>query len=207
MTIDMSALQERFDEEQAKGYRGARVDPNPNSAYSQETDPMTSPRAPRHGETFLHIDEYADPNNPYIDDIHTRAGLSDEDIEAAGQVTITGAIAAHATAGTGQTTVLASKAPADGEVEAATFTPTATITGHADNNRIFTLRNKTKSEDLGSLTTVATKTAATQYTFTLDGTPVVSQGDVISVIETVAGTGVAHGGAAVSVTFQQTDTD
>ncbi len=207
MTVDMSTLQERFDEELAKGYRGARVDPNPNSAYSQESDPMTSPRAPRHGSNLLHIDEYADPSNPDIGSIHDRTGLTDAEVEAAGEVTITGAIAAHATAGTGQTTVLDARAPADGVVESARFTPTATITGHADNHRIFTLRNKTKGEDLGSLTTVATKTAATVYTFTLDGTPVVSEDDQISVIETVAGTGVAHGGAAVSVTFQQDDTD
>lgn len=206
MAIEMTELQERFDAEQAKGYRGATVDPNPNSAYSQETDPMTSPRAPRHGSNFLHIDEFADPNNPEIDNIHGRSGLSEADIEAAGQVSDTITVAADATGTTGQTTVEPDRAPFDGVVEAATLTPTETITGDATNYRTFTLRNVTKGENLGSVTTEATKTGGTAYPLTLDGTPDVSEGDELSVVETVAGTGVAHAGATVSVTFQQTDT-
>lgn len=206
MAIEMTELQERFDAEQAKGYRGATVDPNPNSAYSQETDPMTSPRAPRHGSNFLHIDEFADPNHPDIDEIHGRAGLSDEDIEAAGQVTITDTIPAQADADTVQTTELDDVAPFDGVVEAASFTPAETITGDATNNRVFTLRNVSKGEDLGAVTTVATKTADVAAALTLDGTPTVSEGDELSVIETVGGTGVAHDGGTISVTFQQTDT-
>lgn len=207
MAIENTELQERFDAELAKGYRGARVDPNPNSAYSQETDPMTSPRAPRHGSNFLHIDEFADPSHPDIADIHGRSGLDAADIEAAGEQTLTDTIPAQAVAATVQTTVLDFAAPSDGVVEAASFTPDATITGDATNNRIFTLRNVTKGEDLGAIDTTTTLTEDVAEALTLDGTPNVSGGDKLSVIETVGGTGVAHGGGTISVTFQQTGTD
>ena len=205
MTISLGDLPERWAEEQTKGYRGARIDPNPNSAYSQETDPMTSPRAERHGSNFVIIDEYVDPDSPYADQVHDRTGLSDADVLAENTHVITAAIPAEATAAATNDTNLDESAPADGTVTAATFTPTATITGHADNNRTFKLRNATTDEDLGTLTTVATKTAATAYNFTLDGTPTVSQDDDLEVTETVAGTGVAHGGGTVRVTITATD--
>lgn len=205
--ISLGDLPERWAEEQAKGYRGARIDPNPNSAYSQETDPMTSPRAARHGSNFVIIDEYVDPDSPYADQVHDRTGLTDEEVEAAGQVTDSVAVAADATGTTGQTTLEPDTAPFDGVLESASFTPTATITGDATNNRTFTVHNVTKNTNLASVTTVATKTAATDYAMTVSGTPEVSEGDELSVVETVGGTGVAHGGATISLTFQQTDTD
>jgi hypothetical protein len=203
-------VQDRIDAENAKGYRGARVDPEPNSAYSQETDPMTSPRAARHGTNFMHIDEYADPDNPEYEHIYGRMGLDSEEgqdrVEALGETTDVVVVLADASAATGQSTTGDTTPDDDGLVEAATFRPVATITGHADNHRIFTLRNATKGEDLASITTVATKTADTDYAMTLDGSPTVSAGDELQVVETVAGTGVAHGGATVTVRMQQTDT-
>lgn len=206
MAFSIGSLQEDFDADAAKGYRGARIDPNPNSAYSQETDPMTSPRAARHGTNFVVIDEFADPDNPDIDTYHDRTGLDDAAVEAAGESTDVVVLLADASAATGQTTTADTTADDDGVVTAAVFRPTATITGDADNYRTFTLRNATKDEDLASVTTVATKTAATDYTMTLDGTPTVSAGDEFEVVETVAGTGVAHGGGTVTVTVQQTGT-
>jgi hypothetical protein len=203
--ISLGDLPERWAEEQAKGYRGARIDPNPNSAYSQETDPMTSPRAERHGSNFVIIDEYVDPDSPYADQVHDRTGLSDADVLAENTHLIVAAVPAEATASDEPTTTLDETAPADGTVTGATFTPTATITGHADNNRTFTLRNATTDEDLGLVTTVATKTAATAYALTLDGTPTVSQDDELEVVESVAGTGVAHGGGTFRITVTATD--
>lgn len=202
MTVNVSSLQDEFDADLARGYRGAKVDPLPNSAYSQESDPMTSPRAPRHGSNFLTIDEYADPDNPDIDTIYGRAGLDDAASDALNTQTITDTVPAHATAGTGATTPLDGAAEFDGSVTAATFNPTSTITGDADNNRIFTLRNATKDEDLASITTVATKTGGAAVAMTLDGSPDVSAGDEFEVVETVAGTGVAHAGATFVITVE-----
>lgn len=202
----MSDLQARFDEEQAKGYRGARIDPNPNSAYSQESDPMTSPRAPRHGSDFVIIDEYADPDSPYFDEVHNRTGLSDAEAEAAGDVTETGTIPAQGTAGTAGANRTLFKAPSDGTATGATFTPTATITGDATNNRTFQVYNKTADHALFTIDTVATKTGGTGYEMTADGSDqTVSQDDVIEVRQTVGGTGVAHGGAEFAVAFDQAD--
>lgn len=203
--ISLGTLEEDWAAEQEKGYRGARIDPNPNSAYSQETDPMTSPRAERHGSNFVIIDEYVDPDSPYAAQVHDRTGLTDAEVLSDNTEVITIVVPAHATAGTGQTTDADETAPFDGTVTSATFTPTATITGHADNNRIFTLRNETKGETLATLTTVATKTIGVAAAMTLDGTPDVSEGDELSVVETVAGTGVAHAGGTVRVTVVATD--
>lgn len=41
----VSEVQARADEETAQGFSGTKVDPLPNEAYSQETDPTTSPSA------------------------------------------------------------------------------------------------------------------------------------------------------------------
>lgn len=204
MAIDMSDLQARFDAEQAKGYRGARIDPNPNSAYSQESDPMTSPRAPRHGTDFVIIDEYADPENPYIDQIHDRTGLDEEALTAAQTQTLTTTLAAQGTAGTAGAAKTLGTANFDGEVDSATITPTATITGDATNNRTFKVYNKTADHALFTVTTTTTQTGGTEYSLAADGSDqTVSSGDVLEVRQSVGGTGVAHGGATVTATITQ----
>lgn len=206
MTVDMSDLQARIDAENEKGYRGARIDPNPNSAYSQESDPMTSPRAPRHGSDFVIIDEYADPDNPYIEDIHNRTGLDDADVAAEGLRTVTGTIPAQATAGTAGANKTLGKSPVDGTATGATITPVGTITGHADNNRTFKVYNKTADHPLFTVTTTATKTGGAASALAADGSDqTVSQDDVLEVRQTVAGTGVAHTGASFTVSITAQD--
>lgn len=204
MTINIASTEARIAEEQEKGYRGARVDPNPNSAYSMESDPMTSPGAPRHGTDFLIIDEFADPDSPYFADVHGRLGLDDADVAAARVKTLTKAITAQATAGTAGNAQKIEDAPSDGTVTSAKFTATAAITGDAVNNRTFKVYNKTADHPLYTLTTTATLAAGAETAMAADGADQsVSLGDVIEVRQSVAGTGVAHGGGSVAVVVTQ----
>ena len=201
--VDNSSLQTEFDADLAKGYRGARVDPNPDSAYSQKTDPMTSPGVIPYNKSQINIDEYADPDNPDTP-VYGRPGITDAELTALDLQTITQAIAAEATAGTGQTTKVGTAVEFDGTVTGATFNPTATITGDATNNRTFKLHNDTAGHPLFTITTTATKTAGVAVAMTADGSDqTVSAGDELSVIETTGGTGIAHGGASVVATVTE----
>lgn len=206
-TADTSSVQAAVDAETAKGYRGARVDFNENSAYSQETDPMTSPGGIRYNQ--INIDEYVDPENPMDTDttpIFGRTGISDPAEAAFDVQTLTIAAPAQATAATGQTTEAPKEIKSDGTITGATFTPTATIVGDATNNRIFKLRNVTAGHPLFKIDTVATKTGGTSYAMVADGgDQSVSIGDELQVIETTGGTGVAHGGASVVATSTEQD--
>jgi hypothetical protein len=104
------------------------------------------------------------------------------------------------------------EAPFAGTVTAASFTPEAAITGDNTNTRTLTLRN-TGQAGAGT-TTVATLAFTTgnngvafdEKAFTLSGTPanlVVAEGDVLTVVETVAGSGLANPGGRVEVTFSR----
>lgn len=204
VTPDNSSIQAEFDADLARGYRGARVDPNPNSAYSQETDPTTSPGVVPYGQSQINIDEYADPDSPF-QPIYGRQGITDADLPNLDKQTITQALAAEATAGTGRTTEVGTASEFDGTITAATFNPTTTITGDATNNRTFKLHNDTAGHPLFTLTTTATKTGGVAVAMTADGgNQAVSIGDELSIVETVGGTGVAHGGATIVATVTET---
>jgi len=207
MAINIATTEARIAEEQEKGYRGARVDPHPNSAYSMESDPMTSPSAPRHGTNFVIIDEFADPASPYFGDVHGRMGLDDSDVAAAGLQTLTKAAPAQAVAGTAGAAVLMGDAEHDGTVLTAKITPTATIVGDAVNNRTFKVWNKTANHALFTVTTTATKNAGVESDMVADGADqTVSLGDDLEIRQTVAGTGVAHTGVSIKITVRETGT-
>jgi hypothetical protein len=122
---------------------------------------------------------------------------------------IEGNVAAQGTASTTQTTVIA-ESPAAGVVSAASITPNAAVTGHATNYRTFTLTNKGQAgagtTAIGTFATSSTPandlTASDERALTLSSTAsdlVVAEGDVLAVVETVAASGVAHGGYRVQV--------
>lgn len=208
MTFSVSSLQTEIDADQERGYRGAKVDPLPNSAYSQETDPMTSPGSgdqPRGGYR-MQIDEFADPDNPHIADIHGRVGLTDTDVLTALTQHLTGSVDAQATAGTAGANKELGQSQFDGTVTAVSMTPVGTITGDATNNRTFKVYNKTAGHALFTVTTTATKTAGVSSALVADGSnQSVSEGDELEIRQTVGGTGVAHTGVAFTVTIVATD--
>lgn len=205
----LDAIETKMTAEQAKGYRGARVDPEPNSAYSQETDPTTSPRAKRHGTDFVEIDQFADPDNPRIDSIYDTDGLDAEALAAQDVQVKTDTVPAEATAGTAQTTDLESAdAPFDGLVTKVRIKSAAGVTGHATNGRIFTVHNKTKNTTVATWSTLTGAQGSLTTAFqdmVLAAGDECSTGDEYSVVETIAGTGVAHTGCTFELTFNQTD--
>lgn len=107
------------------------------------------------------------------------------------------------TAGTAQATILGECA-VDGVLSAAEFLPAAAVTFNASNFRTFTLFNRgpkttgTGTTNMGTFDTSAVSLADNvAKAFTLSGTPAnlaVAKGDVLEVVETIGGTGVAHGG-------------
>lgn len=102
------------------------------------------------------------------------------------------------------------EAPFAGTVTGVTITPEAALTGHATDYRTFTLVNK-GAAGAGStaVAALATDTPTTdnlvafdEKTIPLSGTPanlVVAEGDVLAVVETVAGNGIAHSGYKIQV--------
>ncbi|MGH3881952.1 MAG: hypothetical protein ACREX8_00060 [Gammaproteobacteria bacterium] len=102
------------------------------------------------------------------------------------------------------------EAPFAGTVTAAGFTPEAAVTGDNTNTRTLTLTNKGQA-GAGAVVvaTIAFTTgnngvAFDEKAFTLSGTPanlVVAEGDILVVVETVGGTGLANPGGRVEVTF------
>lgn len=208
----LDAIETKFDAEQAKGYRGAKIDPEPNSAYSQETDPTTSPRAQRHGTDFVEIDQFADPNNPRIDSIYGTDGLTDAALAAQDVQVKTDTAPAEVTASDVDTTPLEGlTAPFDGAITAVRIKTAGATTGHASNFRVFTVRNKTKGVNVAIWSTDSdvdgTLADNTYVSMGVEGSGAgnVSLGDEFELVETVGGTGVAHGLVTVEATFNQTD--
>lgn len=104
------------------------------------------------------------------------------------------------------------RAPFAGTVASAAFTPEAAITGDNTNTRTLTLQNRGQA---GSATTVVGAIAFTagnngvqfdEKAFVMSGTAanlVVAEGDILAVVETVAGTGLANPGGRVDVVFSR----
>lgn len=122
-------------------------------------------------------------------------------------------VPAQGTAGTVQTTIIG-EAPTTGTVTAASITPNAAVTGHASNYRTFTLTNKTSAgagtTAIASFATSSTPAndlaAGDERALTLSSTAAdldVAEGDIIAVVETVAASGVAHGGYRVQVELKR----
>lgn len=202
----LAALKTQFDAETAKGYHGAKVDPNPNSAYSQETDPMTSPGVIPYYKSQFQIDEWADPANPEYDNIHhTRAGITVAEAALLRVRTIDGNAPAVAVAINTQTTALDVVSPFDGDFTGATITAVVAITADATNNRKFVLRNETKGRNQYEFTTsTALAAGAAVVMSAVSGANLaVSEEDEFSIVETVNGTGQAHGGVHVIGTINQ----
>jgi hypothetical protein len=96
--------------------------------------------------------------------------------------------------------------PFAGVVSAASLLPATALTGDATNNRVFTLKNGATT--VATLTTTANQVAGTPVAMALSGTPAnlaVAAGDNLSLVETVGGTGVVHGGYQATVTIARTD--
>lgn len=104
------------------------------------------------------------------------------------------------------------EAPFTGTVTAVTFTPEAAITGDNTNTRTLTLQNKGQAGS--GTTTVATLAFTTgnngvafdEKAFTLSGTSAnlnVVEGDILVVVETVGGTGLANPGGRIEVMFSR----
>ena len=104
------------------------------------------------------------------------------------------------------------RAPFAGTVTGATFTPEAAITGDNTNTRTLVLQNRGQT---GGATTVVATLAFTagngaaqfdEKAFTLSGVAgatTVAEGDVLAVVETTAGTGLANPGGRVEVVFSR----
>lgn len=105
------------------------------------------------------------------------------------------------------------EAPWAGTVTGVSYTPDATITGAATNNRTLSLVNK--AQDGTGTTVVATLSlvngvniaASDEGALTLSGTPanlVVAAGDELAFVSTHVGTGIADPGGLVQVTLSRT---
>ena len=104
------------------------------------------------------------------------------------------------------------EAPFAGTVTAVTFTPEAAITGDSTNTRSLLLHNKGQA---GSGSTVMATLAFTtgnngvafdEKAFTLSvvaGATTVAEGDILAVVETVGGSGLANPGGRVEVTLSR----
>ena len=122
-------------------------------------------------------------------------------------------VPAQGTAGAAQDYVIG-EAPFAGTVSEVTIIPEAAVTAHGTNYRTFRVVNKGQA---GAGTTVvasfATDTVTTddlaafdEKTIPLSGTAanlVVAAGDVLVADETVAASGVAHGGYTIKVTIDR----
>lgn len=102
------------------------------------------------------------------------------------------------------------EAPFAGTVTAVTFTPEATITGDNTNTRTLALHNKGASG--AGATVIATLAFTTgnngvvfdEKAFVLSGVANavnVNESDILAVVETVAGTGLANPGGRIEVTM------
>jgi len=107
-------------------------------------------------------------------------------------------------------TYVAGRAPEDGVLSAASFTPVANVTGAASNNRQYDVINK--GQDGNGTVVMATlafgsgvnATDFNEQAFTLsvvEGATEVAEGDVIAVLSSAPGTGIADPGGRVDLTF------
>ena len=106
------------------------------------------------------------------------------------------------------------EAPFAATVTAVTFTPEAAITGDNTNTRTLTLQNKGQA---GTGTTAVATLAFTtgnngvafdEKAFTLSGTPAnlaLAEGDILAVVETVGGTGLANPGGRIEVAMSRSN--
>lgn len=120
--------------------------------------------------------------------------------------TIEGTIPALAAGVAGDQTL--GESPFAGTVTGASFTPEADITGNTTNTRTLTIVNKGAD---GNGTTVTATLAFTtgvnatdfdERAFTVSvvaGATTVAEGDILAVVETVAGSGLANPGGRVAV--------
>lgn len=115
-------------------------------------------------------------------------------------------IPAQATAGTTQNTDVA-EVPFNGTITGFTLTPNAAVAANGTNYRTFALQNRGQA-GTGTTVLATMDTSSTGFTVhderagALSATAAdleVAAGDILAVVETVAGTGVAHGGFLVSV--------
>ncbi len=115
------------------------------------------------------------------------------------------------TAAVDATTVIG-EVPFNATVTGVTFTPEANVTGDATNNRVLTLVNK--GSDGNGTTVVATLTFGAannandfdEKDFVLSavaGAVDVAQGDILAVVETHGGTGLANPGGRVDVAYSR----
>lgn len=104
------------------------------------------------------------------------------------------------------------RAPFPCTVTAVTYVPEATITGHATNNRTFSLINK--AQDGSGTTSVAAKTSTAdltgddENTITLSGTAanlILAEGDILEWDSNANASGVADPGGLVVVTISRND--
>lgn len=118
---------------------------------------------------------------------------------------------AQATAGTAQSFIMG-VAPRAGVLTAMKFIPVAAGAADATNYRTWTIQNRGQAgSGTTSMATVTTNTvggaanvAYDERAGTLSGTAanlVVAVGDVIACVETIAGTGLAHSGYLVDLSF------
>jgi hypothetical protein len=116
--------------------------------------------------------------------------------------TIEAFVPAQGTAGATQDQAIG-EAPFVGEVTEVTIIPEAAVTAHATNYRTFRVVNKGQA---GAGSTVDDLAAFDEKTIPLSGTATnldVAEGDVLVADETVAGSGVAHGGYTIKVTISR----
>lgn len=115
---------------------------------------------------------------------------------------------AQGTAGATSSTVLG-EMQANGQVTSVALTPNATITGVATNNRVFSITNRGSAGSgntvVASVTFAAGTNAPADDEFQLTITnPNVSENDVLSLDETVNGTGMTHSGGRMQVEVTRT---
>lgn len=100
----------------------------------------------------------------------------------------------------------------DGTVTAFTFTPEAAITGDSTNTRTLALQNRGQAGVGAAVVATLAFTAGNngvafdEKSFVLSvvaGATTVVEGDILVVVETVAGTGLANPGGRVEVTFSR----
>lgn len=124
-------------------------------------------------------------------------------------VTLQESVAGQATAGTDSTFVIG-KAPFAGTVTAASYTASADITGHASNNRTFSVINKGQAGAGTASVASVTSNASNSFTgydekaLTLSATAanlVVAAGDVLMFNSDANASGVADPGGVVAVTI------
>ena len=117
----------------------------------------------------------------------------------------------QATAGTDSTYVIG-KAPFAGTVTGVTYTAAAAITGHAANNRAFSVVNKGQAGTGTASVATVTSNVANSFTafdekaLTLSATAankVVAEGDVLVFVSDANADGVVDPGGVVAVTILQ----